>query len=155
MIENIFFIIIFLCVLYSVALGADERAYVPRDIPGSAAGGGYFGELITHPGVSVFGELVFNHSENQILNRISFIYYLHPYQSHNFIFLPELVYRRWTSRLRFFEFALGAGVQHQSPASIVYTPTDDGFEETGGGYFYFAPSIGLRYGRSFRLKKGS
>ena len=124
------------------------------ELPSVSIGIGYFGELFTHPGFVVFGEFGINKAQNQLLARMNLIGYRHKGHTQNFIFLPELVYRRNTKNLNYWEASLGTGVMNQRADALVYEFSEGNFTRDNSGWIYFVPSLGIRYGRSFTLSNG-
>ncbi len=121
--------------------------------PQVSLGVGYFGELFTHPGISLFGEV--DLPEISWLVRSSLVYYRHAGHTHNGLLLPELAWRKQVFRQSFMEVSAGAGVLFQRPDAPVWAYAEDGsFQEVAGWRAYFSPAIGARIGRSLSLSGG-
>jgi len=118
-------------------------------------GVGYFGDLYSHTGYLVFGEVALNKRENQLLAKVSFINYTYIGYTENYWLLPELVFRRNTNEPYYREFSIGAGVLHQAADSKMNDDNLEEFIENNSGYLLFAPSITARYGFNFDFKNGA
>ena len=125
-----------------------------ENFPQFTVGIGYFGELLTHPGVVIFGEYGLNKAQNQYLVRLNLAYYRHKNHTQNYLLLPELIYRRNTQKLNYWEASLGLGGLFQKADRPVYAFDQGAFNIEKSGWIYFVPSLGIRYGNSFQLKNG-
>lgn len=144
----VFFAFVFVLFLLSV----NGMAQIEEErLPTLSVGTGYFGELITHPGIILFGEYALNASQNQYLTRVNIINYRHKAHSINRMITPELVFRRNTQKYIFIELALGCGWLFQKPDTRVLEYKNGNFEETSKGWNYLAPSLAIRAGKSFLL----
>lgn len=115
-------------------------------------GVGYFGELLTHPGLVFFGEYAIAQSQNQLLTRLNVMHYRHKAHTKNWMLTPEIIYRRNTDNMNFFELALGIGCLNQHADSKVLLYTENGFEESTQGWNYFVPSLAIRAGKRLSFK---
>lgn len=147
---NIPLLIVGLLMSYTIDAQTSEA-----ELPRLSVGVGYFGELLTHGGWVVFGELSLNESQNQLLTRVNFINYRHKGHTKNFSLFPELVLRRNTAKGNYWEGAIGAGALYQKADSRIYEYEEERFDEKKSGWFYFMPSLGLRYGRTIQLSNGN
>ncbi len=125
------------------------------DLPGISIGVGYFGELITHPGLVIYGEVALNKGRNQLLTRLNLINYRHKGHTRNHLLLPEIIFRRNTKKLNHWEASIGLGTLYQKADSRVYEFEEGAFIRKNSGWFYFAPSLGVRYGRTISLSNGN
>ncbi len=125
-----------------------------NSIPQISIGIGYFGELLTHPGIVLFSEIALNKTKNQLVARINFIGYRHKGHTRNYFVLPEIIYRRNTKKLNYWEASLGTGLLYQLADSPVYKYRQGAFIKKKSGWFHFAPSFGIRYGKNFSLDNG-
>ncbi|HAA19170.1 MAG TPA: hypothetical protein DCP28_10510, partial [Cytophagales bacterium] len=69
-----------------------------QELPSVSVGIGYFGELFTHPGLVLYGDFALNQDQNQWLTRVNLVHYRHRGHSANTLLLPELLFRRHTTR---------------------------------------------------------
>lgn len=118
--------------------------------PIATIGVGYFGELFTHPGIVVFGELALNENQNQVLIKTNFIYYRHRQYNKNWIVLPEVILRRNMTASYHVDLALGLGWLYQKPdGEVLDFSNPDVFTVTDKGWSYALPSVGLSVGKHF------
>lgn len=146
--QRIILLVAFIC-LFSLNTKAQFQL---EQLPVISIGVGYFGELLTHPGFVIFGEYAITQSQNQLLTRLNVNHYRHKAHTKNWMITPEIIYRRNTDKMNFFELALGLGGLNQHADSKVLVYSEDGFEESTKGWNYFAPSLAVKTGKYLNYK---
>lgn len=151
------FSIFHICILFVFLFILEEvRAQsFEQTLPTISIGVGYFGELLAHGGMVVYGEYSFNKAQNQFLTRVNIVNYRHKGHTKNLMVLPEIIYRRHTKNLNYWEAAFGLGSLYQKADSQVYEYRQGKFVKKNTGWLYFTPSLGVRYGHTFELNDGN
>jgi len=144
----VFSVLALLTIKTATAQIADES------LPSITIGVGYFGELITHPGFVVFGEMALNKHQSQLAARLNLAHFRHRGHTRSFLLLPEFIFRRNTRSCNFWEASLGAGATYQRADSRALEYENGDFVERQSGWLYFTPSVGARFGRHIYLNNG-
>jgi len=118
------------------------------------AGGAYWGEMITHPGISFFFD--FPLAENDFTStsfRIRTGGYIHRTYSQNLFIAPEILYRIYLPSDFYLELEGGGGYLFSRPDTDVYQydMSTGTFSKTISGFHYFMPIAGINAGRSLVL----
>jgi len=126
-----------------------------ENLKSKSFGVGYFGDLYSHSGYLVFGEVTLNKRQNQLLAKVNFINYRYIGYTQNYWLLPELVFRRNTNEPYYREFSIGVGVLYQEADRKVNEYYLEEFLEKNSGYLLFASSLTARYGLNLNFKNGT
>lgn len=115
-------------------------------------GVGYFGETITKAGAIVAVGKQISRSSDLHHIRLNTAFYKHPGYNSNLLVLPEYLFRKTSTKGRFFEASAGGGWMYQKPDRTIILYDDGSFTETNRGWSYIAPTILLGGGK--KIQKG-
>ena len=115
---------------------------------------GYFGELISHPGLIAGADVtLFSSGKTDIAAGLQTGYYYHRLNSHGLFIQPLIRVQRTFSSGFFLDAALGAGYLHMIPDGKVYEVVDGKAAEVSNcGSPNFMPSFSLGAGYKFWQK---